>query len=68
MTLFALNAAAIIGISMILMKLNFPLMEQAITILIAIVKIAEMIGGNAMNLSMSLQRSGIDELAKSTRN
>ena len=68
MTLFALNAVAIIGISMILMKLNFPLMEQAITILIAIVKIAEMIGGNAMNLSMSLQRSGIDELAKSTRN
>lgn len=60
MTLFALNAAAIIGISMILMKLNFPLTEQAITILIAIVKIAEMIGGNAMNLSMSLQRSGIN--------
>jgi len=62
------SVAVTIGINMILTKLNFPLMEQAIIISIAIVKIAEIIGGNVTNLNMSLQRSGIDELAKSTRN
>ena len=57
---FALNAVAITGISMILMKLNFPLMGRAIIILIAIVKIVKIIGDNIMNLSILLQRSGIN--------
>ena len=54
------NAAAIIGISMIQTKLNFPLMEQVIIILTVIAKIAKTIGGNITNLSMLLQRSGIN--------
>lgn len=48
-----------IGISMIPMRLSFPLMAQVITILIVIVKIVKIIGDNIMNLNMLLQRSGI---------
>lgn len=54
------NVVVTIGINTILMKLNFPLMELAITILIVIVEIVTMNGGNIMNLSMLLQRSGIN--------
>ena len=54
------NVVVTIGINTILMKLNFPLMELAITILIAVVKIVKIIGGNIMNLSMLLRRSGIN--------
>ena len=53
------NAVVTIGISMILMKRNFPLMKQAIIILTVIVAIATMNGGNTISLSTLLQRSGI---------
>lgn len=56
---FALNAAAITGISTIQMKLNFPLMERVIILLSVVVTIAEIIGGNAMSLNMLLRRSGM---------
>ena len=56
----ALSAVATIGITTILMKLIFPLMEQAIIILTDIVTIATMNGGNIISLSMLLQRSGIN--------
>jgi hypothetical protein len=60
MILFALNAAAIIGINIVLMKLNFPLMGQVIIIFTAIVKIATMNGNNTMSLSILLRGSEIN--------
>ena len=55
----ALNVVVTIGIYIILMKLNFLLMAQVIIILIVTVKIVKTIGGNIMNLSTLLRRSGI---------
>ena len=47
-----------IGIPMILMKLNFLMIEQAIIILTVIVIIVTMDGDNIISLSMLLQTSG----------
>jgi len=58
MILLVLNAVVMIGITIILMKSNFPLMEQVIIILIVIVTIATMDGDNIISLNILLQRNG----------
>ncbi len=56
----ALSAVVTIGITIVLMKLNFPLMVLVIIILIAIVIIATMNGDNIISLSIILQKNGIN--------
>ena len=56
---FAQNVVAMTGINIIQRRLNFLLMEQATITLAVIVKIAEIIGCNIINLIMLLQRSGV---------